>query len=444
LLSRQLLLALLVAGFCVTTAHADDDDDKTPGWTPVWTARATSARARAAFPKGVTESGRVVLDCAVAKDGKLVDCKTIKETPVGLGFGAAALNLVTSERVKTKDQTGASTVGRRLRTGFSILAPGDAEPNWLKKPTAFDLAGVFPVKAINAGRVGRASINCKITVEGFLEACKVRDEDPIGLDFGLAALQLAPQLRMTPRIRGGKPVPGGEVTIPIIWAGVPSPDLSSSSVVLDPPWIQAPTQAQVNAAWPKEAAGLASGQAALRCDLDDTGGLRNCDTISESPNGKGFGRAAKTLSKAFKVTLDAENPKPTRKYAIDIPFRFRDPATPDVRKLTKPRWIETLTADGMASVYPEAATKAGVKSGSAAVRCLITPTGALSDCQAVREAPAGLDFGAAAIKAVSLMRMNPWTKEGDTVDGLTITIPIAFSMSEGAPVAPTPKTGGQP
>jgi hypothetical protein len=318
LLSRQLLLALLVAGFCVTTAHADDDDDKTPGWTPVWTARATSARARAAFPKGVTESGRVVLDCAVAKDGKLVDCKTIKETPVGLGFGAAALNLVTSERVKTKDQTGASTVGRRLRTGFSILAPGDAEPNWLKKPTAFDLAGVFPVKAINAGRVGRASINCKITVEGFLEACKVRDEDPIGLDFGLAALQLAPQLRMTPRIRGGKPVPGGEVTIPIIWAGVPSPDLSSSSVVLDPPWIQAPTQAQVNAAWPKEAAGLASGQAALRCDLTTR---VSCATATLSPRA----RTAKASAAPPRRCRSVQGDPGRREPQADAEIRDRHP-----------------------------------------------------------------------------------------------------------------------
>lgn len=434
-----------MAGFCVTTAHADDNDvARTPGWNPVWTAQASSQKIRAAFPKGATESGYVVLDCAVATDGKLVDCKVIKETPAGQGFGAAALNLVTYERVKTKDQAGASTVGRRLRTGFRILAPGDAEPDWLKKPTAFDLAGVFPVKAINAGRTGRASINCKITVEGFLEACKVRDEDPVGLDFGLAALQLAPQLRMTPRIRGGKPVPGGEVTIPIVWAGVPAPELGGSSVVLDPPWTQAPTQAEVNAAWPKEAAGLASGQAALRCELDSTGGLRNCDTISESPTGKGLGRAAKALSKSFKVTVGPEPLKAPRKYTVDIPFRFRDPATPDARKLTKPRWIATLTADGMAAVYPEAATKAGVKSGSAAVRCVITATGALSDCQAVREAPAGLDFGAAAIKAVSLMRMNPWTKEGDTVDGLTITIPITFSMADDAPAAPTPKTGDQP
>lgn len=439
---RLLLPALLMASLSTAAFALDDDDDATTlGWTPVWTAKASSEKVRAAFPKGATETGLAIFDCAVDSGGKLVDCKIIKETPEGQGFGAAGLELVAYERVKTKDQSGASTVGRRLRTGFNILAPGDAEPDWLTKPTANGLAAVFPVKAMHAGRAGRATIKCKVTIEGFLEACKVRDEDPADLDFGKAALQLAPQLRMTPRIRGGKPVAGGEVTIPIVWSGMPAPQLGASSIILDPPWTQAPTQAEVNAAWPKEATGLASGQAALRCELDSTGALRKCDTISESPNGKGFGRAAKALSKSFRVTVGPESPMAARRYTIDLPFRFRNPATPDVRTLTKPRWISTLTADGMAAVYPEAAIKAGVTSGSAAVRCVITATGGLSDCQAVREAPAGFDFGAAAIKAVSMMRMNPWTKEGDTVDGLIITIPIAFSMEK---EPSKPAQGGQP
>jgi hypothetical protein len=44
---------------------------------------------------------------------------------------------------------------------------------------------------------------------------------------------------------------------------------------MDPPWTRVPTQAEVNAAWPKSAAGLPSGQAALRCALVKTGQLRS-------------------------------------------------------------------------------------------------------------------------------------------------------------------------
>lgn len=439
----RLLLPLLLAASLSTPAFADEDEDNAaPGWKPTWTAWAPRDKVRAAFPKGATESGRAALDCVIAPDGKLVDCRIARETPAGQGFGQAALDLVKYERVKTKDENGASTVGRTARTWFSLLAPGDAEPNWVRRPTPGDLAAVFPVKAMEAGRGGRATIGCKVTVEGFLDACKVRSEEPAGLNFGAAALQLAPQLRMTPRIRGGKPVAGGEVNIPIVWSGAPSVSNMGSSVILDPPWDRAPTQAEINAAWPKEAAGLPSGQAALRCELDTSGQLRACQVISESPRNKGFGRAAKTLSKSFRVVLDPNDVKAARKYVVDVPFRFRDPAAPDARKLTKPRWIRGLSAEGMAEVYPEAAVKAGVKAGQGAITCTVTAAGELSACQAVREAPAGLDFGAAAIKAATAMRMNPWTKEGDTVDGLVITLPITFTLEDDAPA--TPKAGGQP
>jgi hypothetical protein len=34
------------------------------------------------------------------------------------------------------------------------------------------------------------------------------------------------------------------------------------------------------------------------------------------------------------------------------------------------------------------------------------------------------------------MRMNPWTKEGDTVQGLVITIPIQFTLEDLPPAGP--------
>jgi TonB family protein len=246
-------------------------------------------------------------------------------------------------------------------------------------------------------------------------------------------------------IRGGKATPGGEVSIPIIWSEPASMStLASTPVVLDPPWMRVPTQAEVNAAWPKGATGVQSGQAALRCVLTRTGQLRSCDVISEAPRGKGFGRAALDLSKRFQVNV-APDDKGLRDYRVDLPFRFRDPSLPDNRKLAKPRWVATLTPEGMAVIYPEAAIKAKVLSGRASATCIVTAEGKLGACQAVGESPAGLDFGAAAIQAASVMRMNPWTKEGDTLDGLAITVPFQFSFADDAPAAPAkPAQGGKP
>ena len=442
-----------MAGLTVAFAHqvrAEDEDDlaRAPGgggWRPHFTVNVPGDKMKAAYPKGATVTGRAALDCTAADGGKLTGCVVAKEDPVGQGFGQAALSVVGYERIKTTDDLGASTTGRPVRTVFEFLAPGDANPNWLRKPTGQDIANVFPKKAIDRGVGGRATIGCQVTTEGFLQNCKVLSESPKDYNFGAAGLQIMPQLRMTPKIRGGKAVPGGKVAIPINWEA-PSRSITTTStaIVLDPPWTQVPTLAEVNAAWPQGAAGLTSGQAALRCGLDHrTGRLRGCDVISESPRGKGFGKAALSLSKAFGVTFAPDEAKAGKAFKVDVPVRFRDPALPDTRKLTKPRWIRTLSPEGMASIYPEAAVKAGVRTGLGAATCTVTATGELSNCQAVRESPAGLDFGAAAVKAAQLMRMNPWTKEGDTVDGLVITLPITFTLENDEPAAPD-KTSDKP
>ena len=442
-LLRPLVLGLLISGLSAYSVQAKDEEAKA-GWRPRFSASVPADKMKAAFPKGATESGKVALDCVAGDGGKLVDCKVAKEDPAGQGFGAAALSVVGYERIKPKDDAGASVVGRPVRTYIQFLAPGDANPNWLRKPTPQDIANVFPKKALADGVGGKAVIGCDVTVEGFLQNCKVLSESPKDYAFGAAGLQITPQLRMTPMMRGGKPVAGGTVQIPIN-RGAPNPgsDFNSTPVVQDPPWTRVPTQPDLNAAWPKGAAGVSSGHAALRCVLAKTGQLRSCDVISEAPRGKGFGRAAQDLSKLFQVAVDPDDKK-LRDYKVDLPFRFRDPALPDNRKLTKPHWVSSLTAEGMAVIYPEAAIKAKVLSGQAAAACVITAEGHLSACEAARETPTGLDFGAAAIKAAALMRMNPWTKEGDTLDGLKVTVPFQFSFDDAAPAEPAKPQGGQP
>jgi len=444
-LSRTVLLALLTAGLS-TAAFAQDDDEGPPsGWRPNFVTRVPESKMKAAFPKGATVTGKALLGCVAGPGGRLVDCKVLREDPVGQGFGEAALSVVGHERIATKDAQGASVEGRPVRSGFEFLAPGDSNPDWIRKPNGEEIANVFPKRALEKRIGGKATIRCKVSVEGFLDGCKVISESPQGMDFGGAGLQLAPQFRMSPKIRGGHAVPGGEVTIPITWEEPRgAAPINTTPIVLDPPWNRVPTVAELDAAWPKAATGEPFGQAALRCVLMKTGQLRSCDVISENPRGKGFGKAAQALSKLFLVNIGPADAKTFKDYKVDLPFRFRDPAAPEARKLTKPRWIRTLSAEGMAEVYPQAAAKAGVKSGLGAATCTVTATGELTACKPARESPAGLGFGAAAVEAVKVMRMNPWTKEGDTVDGLTITIPVQFTLdvkAEDEAASPASKPG---
>ncbi|MBO9710138.1 MAG: energy transducer TonB [Caulobacter sp.] len=406
---------------------------------PVPEREAKPSEVAAAYPKAALArkiSGDVELDCAAGLKGELIDCKVTREEPAGEGFGQAGLSLAARERVALKDRDGQPLNGRRFTTYYNFLAPGDANPDWMRKPTASELAGVYP----RGARVdGKAIITCELSLEGFLQKCKVGWETPEGQGFGAAALLLAPQFRMTPKIRGGKPVTT-EISIPILWKGLASASqpIVGNTLVLDPPWTTTPSAAEMRAAWPSMAKDVDSGQAALRCDIDKTGKPTHCETISEIPVNRGFAKAARSLADRFQINVGPDAAKDMRKYSVDIPFRFRDPALPDARKINAPRWIKTLTPEGMSSIYPEAAIRAGVNEGLGVVGCVIAPTGDLTQCAVRREQPAELGFGAAAVEAAKLMAVNPWSKEGEPLDGLPIVVPIRFTWKEATAEAPPP------
>jgi len=77
---------------------------------PSWARRPNGAEYASAFPyaaavRGV--SGKAVVRCGAGHDGRLTGCEVIEETPSGLGFGAAAMELTHffrfSERSKPLD-----------------------------------------------------------------------------------------------------------------------------------------------------------------------------------------------------------------------------------------------------------------------------------------------------------------------------------------------------
>ncbi|MEJ2818551.1 TonB family protein [Caulobacter sp. CCG-8] len=431
-MSVRLLAALAATALAVATPSVGLTADETLA-QPIFDQRAKPQDVAEAYPKAAFAekvSGDVDLDCTADASGRLSDCKVTSEEPAGRGFGAAALALSAKERVKAKDAAGVPIAGRRFERTYSFLAPGDSNADWMAKPTAAQLLGVYPVAARRKPPANaRATIACKVNVEGFLRDCKVVQQVPENMGFGAAALQLSSLFRMKPKIRNGKPKET-EVTIPVVWSGfenMPQPAGPANTLVLDPPWASTPSSAQVRAAWPADAKGATTGQVVLRCDLNKTGGLTSCEVHSELPAGKGFGKAARSLAPAFKVSFQPDQVKTLGDYTVDVPFHFRDPTGPDNRKITAPKWIRTLTPEGMALVYPQAAMKAGVNTGLGVVACVVDTQGALTDCQVRREEPAGLDFGAAAMEAVKLMTMNPWSKEGEPLDGLPIVLPIRFN-----------------
>jgi len=98
------------------------------------------------------------------------------------------------------------------------------EVSWVATPTGQDIANVYPPTAVQAGKSGAVLLECKVATEGALEACNVQIEDPVGLEFGMAALELAPLFKMAANAPDGSAVAGRTIRIPIMFSIVSTGD----------------------------------------------------------------------------------------------------------------------------------------------------------------------------------------------------------------------------
>jgi len=326
----------------------------------------------------------------------------------------------------------------------------DTPPRWRHKPTEQDLLAVWPSAALKQGLGGKAVITCKVAVQGTLYDCTVDSETPAGAGFGGAAIALTPQFLMTPKLHDGVPVVGGEVTIPVNFPA-PNPnvgshlhgddsDFGSVRVISGVPWIEAPTYADVVAAYPKKAReGAMGGRAVLDCHFDGQGRLSHCDVIDEDPKGYGFGAAAKGLAPKFLAPRQDGAGVSLKAATTQIPFTF-DPSmlTGGQPVIGKPHWARLPEGDAVAAGFPKAARAAHVDTGAVTLSCAVGLAGRLGDCQVVKQEPPGLDFDKAALALSGDFQVSVWTSEGLPTVGGRVRIPLRYQMADDPPPA-TPK-----
>lgn len=97
-------------------------------------------------------------------------------------------------------------------------APELREVTWVATPTGQDIANVYPPTAVQAGKSGAVLLECKVATQGSLEKCAVQIEDPVGLEFGMAALELAPLFKMSANAPDGSATAGRTIRIPIMFS----------------------------------------------------------------------------------------------------------------------------------------------------------------------------------------------------------------------------------
>ena len=190
-----------------------------------------------------------------------------------------------------------------------------------------------------------------------------------------------------------------------------------------PVWVEAPTVADIAAAYPAKArAAGVGGTVMLTCEIGRDLHPRDCEALKEKPGLYGFGAVARRLAEKLKVStaeIVGQN--------IFIPVTFDPAVLSGSAMVTKPAWAAMPAIEDFQASFPK--SQNGVNDVRVVLGCTVEPGGSLSGCTVAQETPAGQGYGAGALALTSKFRMMPWSTDGEPTVGAKIKLPIHYVLT---------------
>ncbi|THD59104.1 TonB family protein [Phenylobacterium sp.] len=191
-----------------------------------------------------------------------------------------------------------------------------------------------------------------------------------------------------------------------------------------PPWSEAPTVADMAAAYPARAkAENISGHVELTCEIGPNDRPRDCSTVIEKPGNYGFGAAARKLAEQMKVGQSGSYYHQN----VFIPVTFDKAVLAGAPTVTKPAWASMPTAQDFQATFPK--TENGVNDVRVVLGCTVGHDGALGGCAVNEEDPAGQGYGAGALALAAKFKVGPWSMDGEPTVGARINLPIRYELT---------------
>jgi hypothetical protein len=285
-------------------------------------------------------AGQAVISCLASAQGVLFDCYVQRESPPGVGFGAAGIALTPQFLMRPATRDGKPVVSEvRIPINWERSAPGSeggfgtrrtALPTlaWVAAPTYADVAAAYPAKARASRTGGRATLYCSFVHDGRLTDCDVVTEEPRGMGFGAAARKLATLFRAPQDLGDGKGLK--ELAVQLPFAFDPSMLDGGQAAVGKPQWKTLPTIEDVQAAFAGTPKNAGTVRVTLACTVEQGGSVSGCKPVGETPAGQGFGAAAVALASKIRISTWSNEGLPVVGGVVNIPIRYEggDPAPP--------------------------------------------------------------------------------------------------------------------